>query len=189
MSAPAMKPPGFAERMTTPHGVSRSSFSRIAFSSDNTSSDSVLALESFLSNKSQAVPSSSMRMRQLVHCPASSGPWSAEKGPSSRLRLPRMANVGVAACEAFIPGPSNRFDEHGAALAAADAFGGDAALLAEPLHGIDEMQHDPVAAGADWMADADGAAVDIEPVARDFSRSTWKPERRAAELVVVPGGE
>src|SRR6202035_4950375 len=64
-----------------------------------------------------------------------------------------------------------------------------AALIAEPLHGIDQMQHDTIAAGADRMADANGAAVDIKPVARDHSRSTWKAERRTAELVIVPCGE
>ena len=168
MSAPAMKPPGFAERMTTPHGGSRSSFSRIASSSVSTSSDSVLALESFLSNRSQAMPSSSVRMRQCGPRPGvlrSLGPPRTDRAPGCACRewpVPawRRARFSCAA-------PSNRFDQHGAALAAADAFGSDAALFAEPLHGIDEMQHDPVAAGADRMADADGAAVDIEQIARD----------------------
>src|SRR5580704_2489551 len=85
--------------------------------------------------------------------------------------------------------PSNRFDQHGAALAAADAFGGDAALFAEPLHGIDEMQHDPVAASANRMADADGAAVDIKNIARDAAGRCIEPERVAAELGILPSGE
>src|SRR5262249_8556079 len=37
-------------------------------------------------------------------------------------------------------------DQHGAALPAADAFGGDALLDAEAFHGVDQMQHDAVAA-------------------------------------------
>src|SRR5579862_4859205 len=189
MSAPAMKPERLAERMTNPRGWSRSIFSSTALSSVSTSSDSVLALESFLSNNSQALPSSSVRSRQLAQGPASCGASSMANGPSSMSRLPRMASVGFGAGEVFIGPPSHCFDQHGAALPAADAFGGDAALLAEPLHGIDQMQHDAVAAGADRVADADRAAVDIEPVARDLSRSTWKPERLAAELVIVPGGE
>src|SRR5262249_34687304 len=52
-----------------------------------------------------------------------------------------------------------RLNQHGAALAAADAFGGDALLDAEALHGVDEMQHDAVAARAHGMAQPDGAAV------------------------------
>src|SRR5580692_12853566 len=86
-------------------------------------------------------------------------------------------------------GPLNRFDQHRAALAATDTFGGDAALVAEPLHGVDEMQHDTIAAGADRVADADGAAVDIDPVARDCAGRTVEAERVAAEFGVVPRRE
>jgi hypothetical protein len=86
-------------------------------------------------------------------------------------------------------GPSNGFDQHGAALTAADAFGGDASPMAEPLHGIDQMQHDAVAAGADRMADADRAAVDIEPLARNATGSAVKAERVATEFDVFPCGE
>src|SRR5580700_5517168 len=171
MSAPAMKPLRLAERITSPRGRSRSIFSSTALSSVSSPSDRVLALASFLSNSSQAMPSSSVRSRQLAQGPGSCGASSMANGPSSRSRLPRMASVGFGAGEVFIGPPSHRFDQHGAALAAADAFGGDAALVAEPLHGVDQMQHDAVAAGADRMTDANGAAVDIEPVARDFSRS------------------
>src|SRR5580700_372538 len=188
MSAPAIKPLRLAERMTSPRGWSCSIFSSTALSSVSTSSDKVLALESFLSNKSQAMPSASVRSRQLTQ-ELGSGSSPIANGPSSRSRLPRMASVGFGAAEVFIGLPSHRFDQHRATLPAADAFGGDAALIAEPLHGVDQMQHDAVAAGADRMTDANGAAVDIEPVARDFSRRAGQPERRAAELVIVPGGE
>src|ERR1700731_1201806 len=178
ISAPAMKPERLAERITSPRGWSRSIFSSTALSSVSTSSDSVLALESFLSNKSQAMPSSSVRSRQCAQGPGSCGAPSMANGPSSRSRLPRMASVGLGAGEVFMR-PSHRFDQHGAALAAADALGGDAALIAEPLHGVDQMQHDAVAAGADRMTDADGAAVDIEPVARDLAGRAGEPERLA----------
>src|SRR5580700_1422820 len=189
MSAPAMKPLRLAERITSPRGWSRSSFSSTALSSVSTSSDSVLALESFLSNSSQAMPSSSVRSRQLAQGLASCGASSIANGPSSRSRLPIMARIGFAAGEVFMDRSSHRFDQHGAALPAADTFGGDAALLAEPLHGVDQMQHDAIAAGADRMADANRATVDIEPVGRDFSRGTRQPERLAAEFGIVPGGE
>src|SRR5581483_11743060 len=195
MSAPATKPAGLAERMTTPRGESRSSLASTSLSSASTSSDKVLAPASCLSNNSQTMPSGSVRMRQCAHGPASCCASSLSNGPSSRLRLPRMASAGLAAGVPVMVSvmvrrlPSNRFDQHGAALAAADAFGGDAAPLAEPLHGIDQMQHDAIAAGADRMADADGAAVDIEPVARDVAGSAGKAERVAAEFVVLPGGK
>src|SRR5580704_12645696 len=188
MSAPAMKPERLAERITSPRGWSRSSFSSTALSSVSSPSDRVLALESFLSNNSQAMPSSSVRSRQWAQG-LGSGSSPIANGPSSRSRLPRMASVGFGAGEVFMRCPSHRFDQHGAALAAADAFGGDAALIAEPLHGIDQMQDDAIAAGANRMADADRTAVDIEPVARDLSRRTGKPERLAAEFGIVPGGE
>src|SRR5580700_8662326 len=133
------------------------------------------------------MPSSSVRSRQLAQWLASCGASSMANGPSSRSRLPIIASTGFAGVEVYMRSP--RFDQHGAALPTTDAFGGDAALLAKPLHGVDQMQHDAIAAGADRMADADRAAVDIEPVARDFSCRAGKPERRAAELVIVPGGE
>src|SRR6202050_3296804 len=154
MSAPAMKPERLAERITNPRGWSRSIFSSTALSSVSTSSDSVLALKSFLANSSQAMPSSSVRSRQLAQGPGSCGASSMANGPSSRSRLPIMARIGFGAGEVFMRRSSHRFDQHGAALAAADAFGGDAALIAEPFHGIDQMQHDAIAAGAHPMGDA-----------------------------------
>src|SRR6266436_5374136 len=82
-----------------------------------------------------------------------------------------------------------RLDQHGAALPAADAFGGDAAFGAQPLHRVDEMQHDAVAAAADGMAEADGAAVDIELCRIDRSCGPVEAQDLAAEFVVIPGGE
>src|SRR6516164_6511626 len=61
----------------------------------------------------------------------------------------------------------HRLDQHGAALAAADAFGGDALLDAVAFHRVDEMQHDAVAARAHGMAKPDGAAVHVKFVAID----------------------
>src|SRR3954462_12882055 len=84
---------------------------------------------------------------------------------------------------------SHRLDQHGAAEPAADAFGGNAAPRAEPLHGVDEMQHDAVAGGADGMAERDRTAIDIEPVAIDLTGCAVEAENLAAEFVVVPRGE
>ena len=72
---------------------------------------------------------------------------------------------------------------------AADAFGGDAAFGAQAFHGVDEMQHDAVAAAADGMAEADRAAIDIEFGPVDLAGGTVKAEDFAAEFVVVPGGK
>src|SRR5262249_12583041 len=97
----------------------------------------------------------------------------------------RSAEVGL-----FPPRFSwHRLDQHGAALAAADAFGGDALLDAEPLHGVDEVQHDAVAARAHGMAKPDGAAVDVEPVAVDAAGRAAKPEHLLAEPLVLAVGQ
>jgi hypothetical protein len=48
-----------------------------------------------------------------------------------------MSKAGVG--DLLMRGPFRSLDQHGATLAAADAFSGDAALVAEPLHGVDEM--------------------------------------------------
>ncbi len=58
--------------------------------------------------------------------------------------------------------PSNRLNQHGAAKAAADTFSGDAALSPEPLHRVDEIQHNAVAASPDRMAETNGTAIDIQ---------------------------
>src|SRR3954469_15274685 len=84
---------------------------------------------------------------------------------------------------------SHRLDQHGAAKPAADAFGGNAAPRAEPLHGVDEMQHDAVSGGADGMPERDSAAIDIEFFAVDLAGSAIESQNLAAELVVIPGGE
>src|SRR6266436_3145959 len=82
-----------------------------------------------------------------------------------------------------------RLDQHGAALPAADTFGGDAALGAQPLHRVDEMQHDAIAAAANGMPEADRAAVDIQFCLVDLPGGAFKPKNLAAELFVVPGGK
>src|SRR5262249_21549025 len=91
------------------------------------------------------------------------------------------------------PGPSipwsHRLDQHRTALPAADAFGGDAAPRAQPLHRIDEMQHDTIARRADGMAKADRAAIDIEFRLVDLTRGAVEIENLPAEFLVVPGGE
>src|SRR5262245_26733200 len=83
----------------------------------------------------------------------------------------------------------HRLDQHGATLTTADAFRCNAALLAEPLHGIDEMQHDPVAAGTDRMAETDRAAVDVELVTCDRPGRGGQTEHRHTEQLVLPSGE
>src|SRR5262245_19206064 len=87
--------------------------------------------------------------------PAFAGsPPSPRKG-RERVQTEFAARVEVRSADVCLF--SHRFsrhglDQHGAALAAADAFGGDALLDAEAFHGVDEMQHDAVAARAHGMA-------------------------------------
>jgi len=73
-----------------------------------------------------------------------------------------------------------------AALAAADAFGRDPARLAEALERARQVQHDPVAAGANRMAEADRAAVDVEPLRRRRGDGTLAPEQIPTQTLVVP---
>ena len=163
MSAPAMKPLGLAERSTRPFGGSRSSFASTSLSSVSTSSDSVLALAPCLVEHQ---PGDAVVVARELPVPPRA-PVASPGDDRAELEIARRENVPDLS---HAPPSLHRLDQHGAALPAADAFGGDALLDAEPPHRVDEMQHDAVAAGADRMAEADGAAVDIELVARDARR-------------------
>src|SRR5207247_11010493 len=103
----------------------------------------------------------------------------------AKLQVARLENVPSSSHGP----PLHSLDQHGAALPAADAFGGNALLDSQPLHRIDEMQHDTVAAGADGMAEPDRAPVHIELVARDDPRRAGKAQHLAADGVILPGGK
>ena len=77
---------------------------------------------------------------------------------------------------------SHRLDQHRAALPAADTFGGDAAFGAQSLHRVDQVQHNTIAAGAYGVAEADRAAIDIEPGAIDLPGRAVKAKDLAAEF-------
>src|SRR6516164_398299 len=188
MSAPAMKPLFLPERSTTPLGGSRSMRVRTSLSSPNTSSLSVLALAPDLSKISQAMRLSSRTSFQCRHClPAPGTPASgrslSEYGPSSILRGARTFQTLPMGRALY------RLDQHGAALPAADALGRYPPAHAKTLHGVDQMQDDAVAACADRMANPDGAAVDIEPVALDAPCRLIEMQQLATEGVVLPGGK
>ena len=88
---------GFAERMTTPHGGSRSSFSqdRVEFG-QHVFRQRVGARIFFVEQEPDGAvfvgAHAPMRPRARLSCGASS----IANGPSSRLRLPRMARTGLA---------------------------------------------------------------------------------------------
>src|SRR5262245_40415466 len=84
---------------------------------------------------------------------------------------------------------SHRLDPHRAALPTADAFGGNAATCAQPLHRVDEMQHNTIARRADGMAEADRATIDIKFRLIDLARGAVEAENLLAEFLVAPGGE
>ena len=130
---------------------------------------------------SQAMPFSSRASFQWRHAP--SLPRLRGSGERTKLEVARRQDVQT------FPIALHRLDQHGAALPAADAFGGDALLDAEPPHRVHQMEHDAVAARPDRMAEADGAAIDVELVARDGPGRAVEAERLAAEGVVPPGGE
>src|SRR5580693_8019615 len=146
-SAPAMNPAGLAERSTSPLAVSFSILPSTSSNSSSTSCERMLALVPLLSKTSQRTSSSSRLSLQCRQGPAS-WPPGRESGPSSRLRGSIIFQTRSAI---FAPRPPllHHLDQHGAALPAADAFGGDPAFHAEPLHRVDQMKDDPVAAGAD----------------------------------------
>src|ERR1700730_8378284 len=131
-----------------------------ASSSMITSSDSELMLAPFRSNKSQVTPSSSLARRQCNHAEA------PEPGPNSNSLSMRASRTLL-----FMTS-SHCLDQHRAALAAADAFGRYSTPPAEAPHRIDEGQLDPIAAGADRMAETNRATVDVEPRAIDDTCST-----------------
>src|SRR4029078_8751755 len=85
--------------------------------------------------------------------------------------------------------PSNGFNQHGTTLPATDALGGDATLVTEALHGIDQVQHDAVATGADRVTGADCASVHVETIPWNSAGRRIKAERIAAELRILPGGQ
>src|SRR5262249_22262181 len=84
---------------------------------------------------------------------------------------------------------SHRLDEHGTALPAAAALGGDAALQAKALHCVDQVQDNAVAAGADRMTGTNRAAVNIETVARNAASRRIETERVPAKLGIFPRGK
>src|SRR6185312_5067808 len=93
----------------------------------------------------------------------------------------------VRACLSFLP--LNRLDQHRPALTATDALGCDARCEAQPMHGIDEMQYDAVATGADWVTNPNGATVNIESLVRDAAGNARKAKCVAAKFLVLPGRE
>src|SRR5579883_2719697 len=147
-------------------------------SSAITSSDSELVLASFRSNKSHAIPSPSLESRQCNH-----GDEAVEAGPSSSSFPARTSRTLLFMVSSYSP------DQHRAALAAANTFGRYPKFLAEAPHRVDEMQHDAVAAGADGMAEADGAAIDVETRAIDSTSGAVEAQHLAAEGVILPGSE
>src|SRR5215471_21254328 len=159
---------------------------------------SLLFVRTFL--RTRWIAGSSPAMTSVIAacvCPSPGSPAFAGSPPSPRKGRERVQTEFAAraelrradSCFCSLLFSRHGLDQHGTALAAADAFGGDALLDAEALHGVDEMQHDAVAARAHGMAEADGAAIDVELVALDAAGRAIKSEHLAAERVVLPGGE
>src|SRR5690625_6031648 len=81
--------------------------------------------------------------------------------------------------------PLNRFDQHGTRKATTNTLGRDTTREALALHGIDQVQHDPITTGAHWVAKADSATVDIKPVAVDAPERCLTAEGQAVKIRIV----
>src|SRR5438045_1848844 len=82
-----------------------------------------------------------------------------------------------------------RFDQHRAAQAAADADGCDAPLRVVSFQRLEQVQDDPRARRAHRVAEGDRAAVHVEPFLVERAERAFKAELLAAILVVLPGRE
>src|SRR4051812_21368022 len=78
---------------------------------------------------------------------------------------------------------SEAFDDHCDGVAAAEAEGRDADLIAAALHFVKERGQQAGAAGADRVAECDGAAVDVDAVVRDFELSHARDHLRGERFV------
>src|SRR5690625_5353008 len=76
----------------------------------------------------------------------------------------------------------NRFDQHGTRKATTNTLGRDTTREALALHGIDQVQHDPITAGAHWVAKADSATVDIKPDAVDAPERCLTAEGQTVKI-------
>src|ERR1700693_228015 len=108
--------------------------------------------------------------------------WMAapRKGPQ-RVRRTRNARAPSARrqknpCLRLSAANLNAFDQHGAALPAADAQRGDAAAPAGALEHLEHVQDHARARGSDGMPDGDGAAVDVQLGAVELAEPLLEPE-------------
>src|SRR5207249_353230 len=85
------------------------------------------------------------------------------------------------------PRRSYAFDEHRAALPAADADRGNAAPPARPLENVQQMQHDARARRAHRMPERDRAAIDVELVLVERTERSRQAELIATKRFVLPG--
>src|SRR5581483_1540829 len=161
-SAPAMKF-SFAERITRPLGCAAAIARSAPRSSSSAWREKVLADSPCLSKVSHASRSRSISQRQCF-----------------------SSNCG--SMRSIAP-PLDRFDQHRAAQAAADADRGHAALFAGALQRLQQVQHDARAGRADRMAECDRAAIHVQPALIELAQRAVEPELFAAVLLILPRGE
>src|SRR5690606_22644782 len=88
-----------------------------------------------------------------------------------------------------ISGTSAVVDEHGDALAAADAGGGDAVASARAAQLPRQRDGKPHARGPERMADGDGAAIDVDAVFAEPELLEAGEQLRAEGLVDLEAGD
>src|SRR5690606_37362805 len=160
MSAPAMNPAALPEWITSALGGADWKWSRTRPSSSSTSRDSRLRELPAQSMVSQVMPSGSVVQRK----------W--RRSVDSRCMSALFAE----------------FDQHGAALAAADADGGQAPAQAPGLQGAYQVQHDARARGPHRMALRDRAAIHVQPVHVQVSQCAAS-QVLSAPCFIAPGSE
>src|SRR5512138_295646 len=164
-SAPAMKL-SLPEHTTRPFGFSTRIAASARPSSSSASRENVLADSPSLSKVSQASPSRSVSQRQC------------------RVNVEARSIKGMPVYLL-----SQRFHEHSAAEAAADADARDAALRVVALQRLEKVQDDARARSAHRMAERDRATVDVELLLVQIPQGTIESELLTAVFFVAPGGE
>src|SRR5919197_1306152 len=135
-SAPAMKL-SFADRMTRPLGCAAPIARSAPRSSSSAWREKVFADSPCLSKVSHASRSRSISQRQCFSSTCGS-----------------MRSIAP---------PLERFDQHRAAEAAADADRSHAAFLTRALQCLQQMEHDACSGCTHGVAERDGAAIDVQP--------------------------
>src|SRR5581483_5743823 len=118
------------------------------------------------------------------HKESSAGPAAmVAAGSSASAYRESMGRMGGASCRGVWGWSSNRLENGGDALAGADAHGRQAELRLAVLHGVNERRGDAGAAGAERVADGDGAAAHVHLLRAQLQQLHHRQRLRRERLV------